>query len=218
MSLSHHLHFLPLVGNMKRRSVPRAWSAGSYYSWDTVTHINVKRRLRPYCNSKLRKNIWNHLELYFSTLSVHSVPSTWSWAVRTKERTSCGYIKIAILSKDKLLHSFLRQMLRNLNWNLQIVSHVFSFTKAIYIYDIDIWKLYRLIFEHPASFQSLRQMVKENPKWLLTRNGMKSAELWGGAVSLVLLQDEKPRPPLLRFLSRLSSSLQVLSNRTQPPR
>ena len=46
LSLSHHLHFLPLVGNMKRRSVPRAWSAGSYYSSDTVTHINVKRPLQ----------------------------------------------------------------------------------------------------------------------------------------------------------------------------
>ena len=202
MSLSHHLHSLLPVGNMKRRSVPRAWSAGSYYSWDTVTHIYVKRRLRLYCNSKFRKNIWNHLELYFSTLSVHSVPSTWSWAVRTKERTSFGYIKIAILSKDKLLHSFLRQMLRNLNWNLQIVSNVFSFTKEIYIWHrylkiIQVTFLNTLLpfkawgkwskkipngFWHEMAWKALNC---EAEQWVLSCSRMRNLALLCSAFSLV---------------------------------
>ena len=92
LSLSHRLHSLPAVGNMKRRSrVPRGWSPGSYYSSDTVTHINVKRRLQCWFLWLNCSFSWSQVEVEGNALCanetlVHSATSTCSILDHTHKR------------------------------------------------------------------------------------------------------------------------------------
>ena len=109
LSLSHRLHSLPAVGNMKRRSrVPRGWSPGSYYSSDTVTHINVKRRLQCWflwlnCSFKAKRKVdlklkWRatHFALMRLWCIQRRAPAR-SWTTRIKESTSLAYINLGAL-------------------------------------------------------------------------------------------------------------------------